>query len=274
MGRGGTIVLVISALAGCLVAPSCSDETSQSTTTNPCPQGICGTTSSSSSGGGGESSSSSSGSSGSGSSSSSSGGGCVEAWRCTPWQTNGNDNNGTRTCTDLNNCGTTNNKPAETATLPALDFDYYKCNVEPIFDRGCAMLGCHGKETERALRIYARGRLRITGDTLIEPDCLMAGTMKPSESCIGSIECACWTVPHTTNEWRRNFDAARGFGLDAAGNPIPAGNEDTSDLIAQPIVGGKAHAGVHLFKDGDPDHTTLKNWLKGTKLGMACTTTN
>jgi hypothetical protein len=81
-------------------------------------------------------------------------------------------------------------------------------------------------------------------------------------------------VPHTPNEWQRNFDAARGFGLDAAGQPIPAGMEDTSDLIAQPIVGGKAHAGVHLFKSGDKDHNTLKSWLGGAKLGMACNTTN
>lgn len=270
MRRGGTIVLVFGALVGCLVAPSCGDET-PSGTGDPCPQGICGTTSSSSSGAGGEGSSSSS---GSGSSSSSSGSGCVEAWRCTPWQTSGNDNNGTRTCTDLNNCGTTSNKPVEAATLPALDFDYYKCNVEPILDRGCSQLGCHGTETERALRIYARGRLRITGEILIEPGCLNPGAQKPSESCIGSIECACWTVPHTMTEWRRNFDAARGFGLDSAGNPIPAGNEDTSELIIQPIVGGKAHAGIHLFKDGDPDHLTLRSWLSGTKLGMACNTTN
>jgi hypothetical protein len=40
---------------------------------------------------------------------------CTEDWQCTPW---GDCIGGqqTRTCTDLNNCGTTNNKPPETQT--------------------------------------------------------------------------------------------------------------------------------------------------------------
>jgi len=218
---------------------------------------------------------SASGAGGSGSGASGSSGPCAEAWLCTPWETNGMDNNGTRTCTDTNKCGTTAQKPVESAMLPALDIEYYKCKIEPIFDRGCAMQGCHGTEQGRALRTYARGRLRHAGEFLLEPDCLQPpSTMVPTADCIGSIECACWTVPHTPTEWQKNFDAARGFGLDAMGKPIPAGMEDSSELIAQPIVGGKAHAGVHLFKSGDPDHQTLKNWLSGMKLGMACNSTN
>jgi hypothetical protein len=193
---------------------------------------------------------------------------------CTPWETNGTDDTGTRTCTDANNCGSTTNKPAESAALPALDLDYYKCNVEPIFNRGCAQLGCHGTEQGRAFRTYARGRLRVTGEVWTEPGCLKAGTMFSSETCIGSIECGCWTLPHSAKEWQRNYDAARGFALDAQGSPIPAGMEDTSELLAQPKVGGKAHAGVHLFKEGDPDYVTLKQWLSGAKLGMACVTDN
>jgi hypothetical protein len=183
-------------------------------------------------------------------------------------------NDGTRTCTDLNNCGTAANKPSETAVLPALDLDFYKCNVEPILDRGCAQLACHGTETGRALRTYARGRHRHAGEMLLETGCNKPGTMVPSENCEGGIECACWTAPHTTMEWQMNFDAARGFGLDSKGTPIPAGQEDTSELISQPIVGGKAHAGIKLFASGDPDHQTIKDWLSGKKLGMACTTTN
>jgi hypothetical protein len=174
----------------------------------------------------------------------------------------------------LNNCGTTANKPSETAVLPALDLDYYKCKVEPIVDRGCSQLACHGTETGRALRIYARGRHRHAGEILIEPGCLKAGTQGPSENCEGCIECVCWTVPHTAMEWQLNFDSARGFGLDAKGNPIPAGQEDTSELISQPIIGGKAHAGIKMFANGDSDHQTLKAWLSGQKLGMACNTTN
>jgi hypothetical protein len=202
------------------------------------------------------------------------GGNCVEAWQCTPWETNGTTDDATRTCLDLAQCGTTNTRPTETALLPKLDVDYYKCNVEPILDRGCALMGCHGTETGRALRVYARGRLRHAGEMLVETGCLAVGTLRPSEKCTGSIECICATGPHTPTEWSRNFDAARGLGLDAGGKPIPAGMEDTSDLIAQPIVGGKAHAGVHLFKSGDPEHTTFKSWLGGAKLGTACVTQN
>lgn len=88
------------------------------------------------------------------------------------------------------------------------------------------------------------------------------------------MEGPCRSCPHTTTEWRRNYDSARGFALDATLKPIPAGMEDTSELIAQPIVGGKAHANIHLFKSGDADHTTLKQWLGGAKLGMTCTTTD
>ncbi len=202
------------------------------------------------------------------------GGGCVEAWLCSPWETDGTSDQATRICVDTQACGTTVNKPTETATLPALDFDYYKCKVEPIFDRGCAQLACHGTEEGRALRIYARGRLRITGETWIEPGCLKQGTPLQSETCIGSIECACWTLPHSDSEWQRNFDAARGFALDAAGAPLPAGMESSSDLVAQPVFGGKAHAGVHLFHTDDPDYTTLVSWLGGATLGQTCTSDN
>jgi hypothetical protein len=200
-------------------------------------------------------------------------GGCVEAWLCTPWETNGSDDSGTRTCTDQNSCGTTALKPVEAATLPPLDFNFYRCNVEPIMDRKCSQLGCHGTEQGRALRIYARGRLRIDED-VVEPDCLMQGTVKNlAEVCIGSIECACWSLPHTATEFRKNYDAARGFGLNPDGSPIGAGMEATSELLAQPVVGGKAHAGIHLFKSGDAEYQAVAQWLGGATLG-ACNTTN
>ena len=200
---------------------------------------------------------------------------CQENWVCTPWTTTGAGSNaGTRTCTDQKACGTTQNKPAETATLPALDLDFFKCKVEPILDLKCSQLACHGSETARALRVYARGRLRNM-ETVTETGCLKAGTqVSLVPTCVGSIECICWTGSHTATEWQRNFDSARAFGLDANNQPIPVGMEDASELIAQPIVGGKAHASVHLFRSGDADHTTLKQWLGGSKLGMTCNTIN
>ena len=58
---------------------------------------------------------------------------CLEAWRGTPWPTRGG-NKTTRVCTDANGCDTAANKPSESTTLPALDDNFYRCNVEPIFD--------------------------------------------------------------------------------------------------------------------------------------------
>jgi hypothetical protein len=200
-------------------------------------------------------------------------GSCVEAWVCSSWETDGSSDDATRTCTDQNDCGTSAQKPTEAETLPALDMNFYKCNVEPIMNRKCSMLGCHGTEQGRALRLYARGRLRITGEMLTDSlnSCLSQGMSFPSESCTGSIECRCYFEPHTQTEWQRNFDSARGFALDAAGDPIAA--PDDSELIAQPIVGGKAHAGIHLFRRDDADHDKLRRWLSGETLAT-CNTNN
>jgi uncharacterized Zn-binding protein involved in type VI secretion len=39
---------------------------------------------------------------------------CVPNWQCTSWSECGSDGKQTRTCSDLNNCGTISGKPAET----------------------------------------------------------------------------------------------------------------------------------------------------------------
>lgn len=247
--------LVWSALTVGALATGCNND---STGTDPCPSGICTGTPD----GGGTNDAST--------------GACIESWVCTTWTTSGTGNQGTRTCTDTKQCGTTMLKPAEAATLPALDIEFFKCRVQPIFDGRCSQLGCHGSETDRALRIYARGRLR-NAETIAASACSAGVPMTAiqlDQQCTGSLEGACRSCPHTTTEWRRNFDSARGFGLDANLKPIAAGMEDTSELIAQPIIGGKAHANIHLFKSGDPEHTTLKQWLGGMTLGMTCTTTD
>lgn len=197
---------------------------------------------------------------------------CAESWSCTPFVTTGSGSNAaTRTCTDKNSCGTTLLKPTETATLPALDYNFYLCNVQPIMDRKCSMLGCHGSD-ERALRIYSRGRFR-NSETITDTTTNCPSRGKPVQlvpNCIGCIECACWTERLTATEKQRSFDSARAFALDTAGQRIPAGMEDKSELIAQPIVGGRAHANIHLFRSGDPEHTTLKQWLSGMTLAT-CT---
>lgn len=194
--------------------------------------------------------------------------GCTEAWVCTSWETNGAGDAATRTCADAKKCGTTTGKPVETAALPALDVDYFKCKVEPILDRKCSLIGCHGTEAGRGLRVYARGRLRRKGEMITSPVC---GGVGDGSSCTAATSCPC-NGPHTAKEWRENYDSARGFQLDAMGQPIPGGMEDSSDLLAQPVVGGKAHAGIHLFAKDDAEYTEIKSWLSGSKLGMTCAT--
>lgn len=201
---------------------------------------------------------------------------CTESWICGPWETTGSGSNaGTRTCRDANQCGTTKNQPVLTATLPALNMNYFKCNVQPILDGKCAQLACHGSETDRALRVYARGRLR-NNETIPANSATLCPLGNPQAvpldtQCTGSVEGVCRSCSHTASEWQKNFDSARGFGLDANLQLIPMAQLDTSDLIAQPIVGGKVHANIHLFDAGSTDHTTLKNWLSGMTLAT-CTT--
>ena len=198
---------------------------------------------------------------------------CVEDWLCSSWQTDGVSNAGTRTCVDQNNCGTTDNKPVESTDLPALDFNYFQCNVEPIFARGCSQLGCHGTEEGRGLKLYSRCRLRVSGEIWYEPGCLSQGTPRNSEDCTGSIECVCWSIPHSPSEWRSNYDSARGFAVKDDGTLWDAADLGDSELLIQPVVGGKPHANVHLFTEGDADYTFIMNWLSGSTLG-SCNTSN
>jgi hypothetical protein len=255
---GSTLAL---SLALALGSASCGDESTSSDA--PCPQGICS--------GGAQGGSTSAGNGGQS--------GCAEAWLCSPWDTAGNGDVATRVCVDGNRCGTSDAKPVETATLPALDENFYRCNVEPIFDRTCAHLGCHGVEPDlaagdpgRALRTYHRGRLRIVGELLPPESGCLNDQPLASEICIGSIECECWTKPHTTTEWQRNFDAARGFGLAPDGTPLSSAEE--SELLTQPLKGGGlAHAGIKVWTRGDSDFATIRAWLEG-QTTASCSTTN
>jgi hypothetical protein len=237
---------------------------SSATKEDPYPRGIC--TNGSSGGGSGGSGGGSGGSGGSSSSGGSGGdggsGGCKPAWQCTPWQKQA-DGTYQRTCTDSNNCGQTTGQPPQgPVNLPNLDMGFYKCNVEPIFDRGCAFMNCHGTETGRVLKVYARGRLRMTA--MVPPpsnySCPDNAATVPLKMGIGTDMCEGW-FPHTDAEWQSNYDDARSFmvGLDAT-------TVDQSDVLAQPVYGGKAHAGVHLFKKTDPDYQTIRTWLTGGKL--------
>jgi hypothetical protein len=252
-----TLALLLLCAAGCGQAK----ETGATSSTSACPAGICGGTG----GAGGATSTGATGATTTGATATatSTGSTCAEAWTCTAWQPAAGGQY-TRVCTDKNACGTTVGKPPEgPLSLPALDLDYYKCKVEPIFDRGCAMLGCHGTETGRALKIYARGRLRHKEMVPQVSTCPIGPQVVDlAVEGSGTVMCVGWS-PHTAAEWQSNYDSARAFMLGVT-------DPEQSDLIAQPIEGGKAHAGVHLFAKGDPEHVTLKAWLGGAALGSPC----
>ncbi len=268
IGNRNEALVIVALVAGLGMMAACDN--GETATSGPCPDGICANGTGSASGGGNATSSGTAGAGG--------GVGC-ETWVCSPWDTQGNGDQATRSCIDTSACGSETYKPSEAATLPALDENYYRCNVEPILDAGCAQLGCHGVEPDlamgdpgRGLRVYHRGRLRVSGEIIEgEAGCLDQPD-KNSEDCIGSTECACWTKPHLPIEWQRNFDAARGFGLDANGQPLA--DAASSELLTQPLKGGGLpHAGIKAWQASDADYQTIKNWLEGATLA-SCTTSN
>lgn len=188
--------------------------------------------------------------------------GCQEAWACTAWVANGQGQY-TRTCTDSAKCGTSANKPSEgPVALPDLDMGFYNCNVEPIFDRGCAMLGCHGTETTRVFKVYARARLRHSEVVPALASCVQSGPQNLAEMGTGTTMCDGW-LPHTQTEWQQNYDNARSFYVGMT-------DPEQSELLTQPKIGGKNHTGVHLFKAADADYQTIKQWLGGAKLAGTC----
>jgi len=184
--------------------------------------------------------------------------GCQEDWSCSTWEAPLGSDQATRTCTDKNMRGTTECKPPTTAALPALDFPYYQCRVEPILDRACSMLGCHGAETGRMLRTYSRGRLRNSEIVNRVSSCLQTGTVDLATAATGTVMCEGW-LPHTEREWKKNFDSARSFMLGVS-------SPDASDLLQQAVVGGKPHAGVHVWRTSDPDYVTIRDWLGGATM--------
>src|SRR6185503_2993182 len=169
---------------------------------------------------------------------------CPEAWQCTSWEAPPGSDQATPTCVDLNNAGSTECKPATgPVTLPALDLELYKCEVHPIFQRGCAMMGCHGTDTERPLRLYARGRLRNKQIVPRTGTCIpQTGTVDQQVEGSGTVMCEGW-LPHTAEEWKKSFDSSRSFMLDVAS---PA----QSPLLVEPTFGGPPHAGIKMFRAG------------------------
>jgi len=144
--------------------------------------------------------------------------------------------------------------------------EFYKCNVEPIFDRSCAMLGCHGSES-RPFRVYARGRLRNDEDLSVAENpaaagCLRTGTENLAERGTANVMCEGWTR-HTATEWQKNFDNASSF---MRVNMDP----EASELLTQATVGGRPHVGIHPLRKDDAKYDMIRRWLSGERLGTPC----
>jgi hypothetical protein len=185
------------------------------------------------------------------------GGVCPEQWSCSPWVPNGA--NATRTCTDINGGTTTICKPPETTALPALNYNYFRCQVQPVLAQSCAMIGCHGDPAARPYSVFARGRNRIHETvTLSWPGCLVTTpqTFDVYDRARATVQC--WgNMALTQKEWTSNFDQSRVL---AIGTTDPS----QSELLAQPLIGSSfAHAGMKVFSPGQPAYTAIYTWLDG-----------
>jgi hypothetical protein len=187
-------------------------------------------------------------------------GGCVSDWQCSPWDL-ADAGVAARSCTDLNACLGAQRPPTGPAALPALDLNFYKCQVQPVVERGCGMLACHGTETERSFRLYSRGRLRNSEMVQQVSSCLGSGLMNLATEGTGTVMCLGWSRL-TATEWKRNFDRARLMSLSAA-------TVDDNELLTQPLENNyRAHAGIKIFADtSDPDYVKVKSWLGGATSG-------
>lgn len=188
------------------------------------------------------------------------GGVCMENWQCGPWTTDGGPGN--RTCLDINGTGTTQCKPIETGPLPALDYNYFRCRVQPILAQSCAMIGCHGSEPARPFKVFARGRLR-NHEMLTEawPGCLINTPQTFDLYDRAAFTVQCWgNRCLTAREWRSNYDNARVLAL---GTTAPA----QSELLTQPLSSsGFSHAGMKFWATGSPMYATISTWLDGGSL--------
>ena len=136
------------------------------------------------------------------------------------------------------------------AQAPALDRDFFRCNVQPVLAARCAFPACHGTRV-RPLAIYAPGRERYR-----------VGWDRPTE-------------PITADEIDANYKVASGFATTSA----------TGDawLVAKPLTpaaGGYYHRAADLFgaedvfltKD-DPGYKLLAAWIAGGTAPASCTPT-
>jgi len=181
---------------------------------------------------------------------------------CGDWQLPSTPNGtAVRTCGDAT-CSTS-------ATLPALDLNRFNCEIQPIFDATCSYAGCHTTDTpNRRLKTFSVGMKRmallLSGTDHDGPvnTGYCSGTLSNWEAnCVGRD-------PIMVAEVTYNFDNARLFALDAAGN------QAQNELLYQPLAGdpaGQAHDGIDLFAStSDVRYQAILNWLNGQTSPANC----
>ncbi|MBM4781993.1 MAG: hypothetical protein GQE15_30295 [Archangiaceae bacterium] len=196
---------------------------------------------------------------------------CAEAWQCGAWQPS-TAGMATRTCIDTNFCGSTATKPSEGPTaLPPLNDNYFRCNVQPILAKSCAMIGCHGTlDTSRPFRVFARGRERNAETVTATHACpptqgqsfqLYLPTVAATASCDAA-------TPLSANERQLNFDNARCFALGVAAAQ--------SELLQQPLRGNATftHRQIKPWTTSNADYQVVLNWLNGMTLATCNSGTN
>jgi hypothetical protein len=132
-------------------------------------------------------------------------------------------------------------------TLAQPDMAYFRCKVQPVLAKSCAMFVCHG-DAHRFFRVCARNRLRSAGT---EAD---------------------RNAPLRSEELQSNYDAARAF--------VDTVDPDHSFLLMKPLdtgAGGWFHRGAEIFGGGnvfvsrsDPDFQTLTAWVHGAQENPTC----
>ncbi len=128
----------------------------------------------------------------------------------------------------------------ESAQVPSgsnLDVAFFECNIQPIVDRSCAFVACHG-DPGRPLHVYSTSKVRIAGEALIGEEL-------------------------TNRELCANF-------YSAAAHAQP---DERSQLITKPTTldgfASQYHAGNYLFRADAPEAKCLLMWMKGEKSDTA-----
>lgn len=125
------------------------------------------------------------------------------------------------------------------------DIEAFAADVQPVFDRSCASLDCHG-DPGRAMRLYSIDGLRARDD-------LRAATELTAEELVANARAV--------------------VGIDP--DPMPL---ETHWALTKPLAvaaGGIAHEGGELWRStADADYQAVLRWLSAARNGVGEPTTS